>query len=107
MTPSGAWKIFQPELDAVCGQNWNEEEYEEYPDKRVLALNIEAGNLTPDVLDEIFNCTTRDWCHGRLMTAALTILAANDRLHEWSPTAQYWPRKPRTRVLLGKRWIIG
>jgi hypothetical protein len=105
MTPSEAWKIFQPELQAVTSENWSDDDYAEDPDKCRLAANVEAGNLTPDVLDEINHCTGRDWCTGRVLTAALTVLAAHDRLEAYDENTTY-SRRPTTRVILGKRWIV-
>lgn len=105
MTPSAAWRIFHPELVAVTVDNWSDDDYADEPSRRQLAADIEAGNLTPDVLSEIENCTRRDWCTGRVLTAALTVLAAHGQLDEFDANATY-SRRPRTRVLLGKRWLV-
>jgi hypothetical protein len=106
VTAAQAWALFLPELHAVTVDNWTEDDYEDDPDKRQLAADIEAGNITPGVLDEIQDCTTRDWCAGRVRTAALHVLAANGGLDEFDPNATYWPRRPRTMVILGKRWLV-
>ena len=106
MTAAQAWQVFHPELLAVTVDNWSDDDYEDDPDKRQLAADIEAGLLTPGVLSEVEHCLTRDWCTGRLLTAALTVLAAHGCLEEFDPAA-VCSRRPRTRVLLGKRWVIG
>lgn len=106
MTPSEAWKIFQPELAAVTVDNWTEDDYADEPEFVQLAADIEAGVLSKGVLDEIQSCLDRDWCTGRIKTAALTVLAANGGLDEFSPTSTY-SRKMKTRTLLGKVWIVG
>ena len=105
MTPSQAWKLFLPELQAVTVDMWNEEDFEDEPARKLLAAQIEAGVINDAVLDEVYSCLTRDWCSGRIMTAALTVLAANGKLQEFDPNAVR-TRKPVTRVLLGKRWEV-
>lgn len=106
MTPAEAWRIFHPELVAVTVDNWSEEHFEEYPEFRQLAADIEAGNLTDDVLKEIFSCLNRDWCSGRIKTAALTVLAANNKLMKHDPNAMRLGRKPKLRTLLGVVWEV-
>lgn len=105
MTPSEAWRIFHPELLDVTVDNWTEEDFEDEPTRRQCANDIEKGNITPDVLDEVESCLGRDWCRGKIERAALTVLAANGRLEKFDPQATYWPRRPRTIVLLGERWL--
>jgi len=100
-----AWRRFLPELQAVTVDIWTEGDYEDEPARRQLAADIEAGVLTIGVLDEIADCLDRDWCAGAIKTAALTVLAAHGRLDEFDPAATY-SRRMRTRVLLGKRWIV-
>jgi hypothetical protein len=106
MTLSEAWKIFQPELQAVYGDNWSEDDYTEDPDKRQLAHDVEMGAITNAVLSEIENCLTRDWCAGRVLTAALTVLAAHNKLDEFRATDVY-SQRPKTRIILGKRYVVG
>jgi hypothetical protein len=103
---AAAWGIFQPELAAVTVDNWTDDDYDDEPARRQCALDIEAGNLTPDVLEEIENCLGRDWMTPRLRRAAWTVLAAHDRLEKFDPCS-ISTRRRRTVVLLGERWIIG
>ena len=107
MTADAAWKLFYPELVAVTVDNWTDEDYEDEPTRQQCAVDIAAGNITPDVLDEIESCQGRCWCDkGQMKTALLTLLAAHNRLDKFDPNATY-SRRPRTLVLLGERWIIG
>jgi len=107
MTPSDAWKIVQPELVTCTVDVWSEEDYEDEPAFRQIAADIQAGNITDDVLDEVENKMTFDsWQTGKLRTAVLVVLAANGRLDEFDPDTVY-SRRPKTKVILGKRYIIG
>ena len=105
MTPSAAWKLFHPELEAVTVDNWCEADYEDDPDKRQLAADIDAGVITPGVVAEIENCLGRCWCKGRVHTAALTLLAAHGALEVFDPAAVY-SRRPRTLVINGTRYLV-
>ncbi len=105
MTLSDAWRVFHPELVAVTTSVWTDEDLDE-PGRRELAADIDAGVLTSGVLDEVEHTLTADWCTGRVLTAALTVLAAHSRLEAFDPAA-VTSRRPKTRVLLGTRYIVG
>lgn len=106
LAPSEAWKRFHPELVAVTVDIWSEQDYDDEPDRRQLAADIEAGNITPDVLDEIEHCLSADWCVGAVRDAAHVVLAANGELEVFDPAA-YYSRRMRTQVINGTRYIIG
>ena len=105
MTPSEAWRIFWPEQRVVqlidllrpVGRAELGEQ---------LALDIEAGNITPGVLEEIESCLDRDWCAGKVLSAALVLLATHGRLERYDP-AWVYSRRPRTRLINGDRYVVG
>jgi hypothetical protein len=107
MRPSEAWRIFQPELLAVTADNWTEEDYAEEPERRQLAADVEAGNITPAVLDEVEDCLMRDWCAGKVLQAALVVLAAHGRLEVHDPSTVTLGRRIATTVINGTCYTIG
>lgn len=114
MTPSEAWKIVLPDLAAATVEIWTDENYDDEPEFRQTAADIEAGNITPGVLDELENKINFDsWRADRkLYNASLIILAVNGRLEEydeegWKSGRIRATRKPKVREILGKKYIIG
>ena len=53
MTAAEAWARFLPELRAVTVDNWTEDDYRDEPEFVQLAADIEAGYISPAVVDEI------------------------------------------------------
>lgn len=111
MTPSEAWKKLHPEIVAVTVDIWTDEDRQE-EGMEALGANIEAGNLTPDVLDVIAASLDTCWCVGAMRTAALTVLAANGKLERYDEAGvkagtHVYSRRPRTQVILGERYVIG
>lgn len=104
--PSAAWRSFLPELVSVTVDIWGEDDYADDPAKELFAANLDKGNLTADVLDEIDDCLTRDWCVGRLQHLAWVILAANGRMDVYDPNAVS-TRRLKTQVINGTRYIVG
>jgi hypothetical protein len=94
------------ELLAASAETWSEDDYEEEPSRRRLVADIEAGRITPDVLDFIEDVWDRDWYGPKEHRAFLSVLARAGRLERWSPDHVWYGRKPRTMVVDGVRYYI-
>lgn len=107
--PSDATRaLVQRELLAVTKDTWSESDYDDAPERRQMVADIEAGLFTPDVLDEMEDCLSRDWCAEvpRVHRAFLTVLAEAGRLDVFDPFTVY-SRRPRTTVIGEVRYVIG
>src|SRR5688500_9753830 len=102
MKLSDAWRVILPELAAATVAIWSEDDYEDEPAFRQIAADIEAGNMTPDVLKELQNKMDCDWITPKLRRAALVVLAENNELEAFDPNTTRWSssgRKPKTQVI--------
>jgi hypothetical protein len=104
-THAAAWALLLPELRAVTIDHWTDADLAE-PGYRELAADLAAGAITPAVLEELEQRMGAEWLAGPMLTAAWTILAAHGRLERYNERATY-SRRPKTRRLLGARFIVG
>jgi len=104
MTVAQAWTLFKPKLMDMV-ENWTDEDKQDEPARLLMCLDIESDIITQDVLDEVENMTTRDWCVGRMKTAALVLLASGGRLDALDPASSY-SRTMNVRVLLSTTWLV-
>lgn len=103
-----ATEVMLNELWAVTYDMWSDGDYEEAPERRQLVADIQAGVVSPLVLDEAEDCLTRDWCAQvpRVRRAFWSVLAAHGRLEQYDPSV-IWTRRPRTALVNGLRYIVG
>jgi len=104
MTVEAAWKMFKPELTAAA-DNWTDEDKQDDPARLLMCIDIESDIITQDVLEEVDNMLTRDWCVGRVKTAALVLLASGGRLEKLDPRSTF-SRTMKVRVLLGETYLV-
>jgi hypothetical protein len=104
MTVAQAWTLFKPELMDMA-DNWTDEDTQDEPSRLLTCLDIESDSITQDVLNEVENMSSRDWCVGRYKTAALVLLASGGRLDALDPASSY-SRTMQVRVLLGTTWLV-
>ena len=104
MTVAAAWTMFKPELMAMV-DNWTDEDTQDEPSRLLMCLDIESDIITQDVLEEVDNMLGRDWCVGRIKTAALVLLASGGRLEKLDPRSNF-SRTMKVRVLLGETYLV-
>lgn len=104
MTYANALRLLWPEISARTVDVWNNDDYANEPDFGLIAADVEAGNMTVRVMQEIESWM--DTLPPNLLFAAQTILAVNGRLEEWDDTVVS-TRPLKKRKILGKFYIVG
>lgn len=106
LSAADAWKVMKPELSAATVDIWSDEDFLDEPSRHQMLADMEDDVISPDILEEIENKMDADWCAGKVLDAALVLLAEHGRLDRFSPDA-VMTRRPKTKVINGVRYIIG